>query len=511
MQERKNRLMLFFSSFTVVISVLIHFLHRQIGWFDSYLAVTQAIHSSTNLFLLNLLLTVPIILFLVSYFLYRKKKEHPAIPLIIMLTLTFASISIIAGGDGMVEYHFSIFMVIAALAYFEKIKLIIGSTIIFAIHHVAGYFLVPELICGTDAYPFTLLIVHAIFLLFTSAIVIVQIKVRQSFVTSVQEKEKAQNEVINTLMARIKESSDEVMTGVDTLEIGAFESTAASNEIVNSIVEMVEGAEQQAEKCMGSKQLLDHMREDVKEVIEQTRRSTQTSTETSEQAKQGKQEINVTEKQMSEIFTSVIEMSDVVDRLRNRSSSIQQTLLLMREIAEQTNLLALNAAIEAARAGEAGKGFAVVADEVRKLADQSNNYANIIGQTLYDVIKDSTDISEVMNYSKTQVELGLQQVKNTGSIFEQIVSKIDHVHHDIQTSYQMAEQIDDRVNIIFHEIEQMSLISEQFKENTETISASSEQQLTTFEEFKQTTNTLKHITTNLREHVTHLSDEKSTS
>lgn len=89
------------------------------------------------------------LLLAMSTILYKRNPNHDMLPTVLTLSNTFASMAIIAMGNGMVEYHFSIFMVLAMIAFLGSVRMIVVSTILFAVHHFAGYFLFPELICGT--------------------------------------------------------------------------------------------------------------------------------------------------------------------------------------------------------------------------------------------------------------------------------------------------------------------------------------------------------------------------
>ena len=189
---KKNIIMMYFSLFVIVISGIVHFLHRSISWLDDYLYIMLSERGgSLEAYLLVILFLLPILSLGVAFVAYRRNPAHPLVPLFITLSLTFGSISLIAGGNGMIEYHFSIFMVLAALAYFEQTKLILISTVIFAIQHLGGYFTVPGLVCGIADYPFSVLLIHAVFLIFTSAVIILQIQVRQSYYAQLK-KEKDQ-------------------------------------------------------------------------------------------------------------------------------------------------------------------------------------------------------------------------------------------------------------------------------------------------------------------------------
>lgn len=194
MNKNKNKIMLIFATFVVGFTFLIYFLHSYVGWLDTYLLISSLeTRGETNIVLQHILLFVPLLLLLVSGGMVLKYPNSMKSSFLIMLTLTFASISIIANGDGLAEYHFSIFMVIASLAYFSRPSLILYSTGIFAVQHFLGYVAFPELICGTDSYPFSLLMIHVIFLLATSSIIIVQLSERNRFVRFA-ELEKSKNE-----------------------------------------------------------------------------------------------------------------------------------------------------------------------------------------------------------------------------------------------------------------------------------------------------------------------------
>lgn len=164
-----NDLIIWLTAAVVGFSVIVHVLHRQFGFLSNYLTL-QSISAVTGgqVIFLNLLFALPIALLAGTVLVFHKKRQHPLVPMMNTLILTFASISIIAGGNGLVEYHFSIFMVIAIIATYQQISLIVVSTVIFAVHHLAGYFLFPQLLCGTENYSFSLLLIHALFLILTS-------------------------------------------------------------------------------------------------------------------------------------------------------------------------------------------------------------------------------------------------------------------------------------------------------------------------------------------------------
>ncbi|MGN7479060.1 methyl-accepting chemotaxis protein [Solibacillus silvestris] len=503
MLKKKNHLMLYYSTLVVVFSLFIHFMHRNIGWLDTYLMISsfKAVETTGMNIALNLLMALPVILLIITGATHWKNGSQKIISWMIMFTLTAGSISIIAGGDGMVEYHFSIFMVLASLAYFENIRLIIVSTLIFAVHHLLGYFTFPQLLCGTDNYPFSLLMIHAFFLLSTSGVIIIQLTARKKYVRIVKRNEEKQSDIIKNLMERISSTSQDLTSDVDILEHGTTASISASNDISEVVLEMVDGTDRQWMASRKINSILDDIMMDVQKIIEQTKYAVTSSEHTELKAAEGKKSMLETKTVMGSISEAVKLMHQVTEKFEQSYQHIHETLSHINKITDQTNLLALNAAIEAARAGDAGKGFAVVAEEVRKLADQSQNYAIEIESALTELLNDTGQMNKVMMMGKEQADVGVYQVNLTGDLLDQIVANISHVNNETINSYKLSELIGAKMTEIQQSLMEMNSVVASNKTGIENISAASEAQHVSFANINRITLGLKELSMLLTEQI----------
>lgn len=262
---KKNFLMILLTGGTLLFSFLFHFLHRQLGLFHSMSGMGEL--SAGMFFLQNIFLIIPILLFVPALLLHNKDEYASLFQLFIILTLTFSSISIIAGGGGLVEMHFSIFMVLALIAYFNDIKLILISTVIFALQHFIGYFLFAPLLCGSMGYPFSLLLIHALFLILTSGSTIMLILAKQKTDAAYQQQENNHKEALQEIIKHLNDSTKNMTQFVYQLSQGSEDSTKASYEIAHSIQTISEGADSQINQLEGG---VENIRSMVQELIQST-------------------------------------------------------------------------------------------------------------------------------------------------------------------------------------------------------------------------------------------------
>ncbi|MFC5988138.1 hypothetical protein [Marinicrinis lubricantis] len=129
---------------------------------------------------------------------------HSQLPLLIVLTLTFSSISIISGGGGGVEFHFSIFIVIAAAAYYENIRLIMMMKILIVVQHLGKFFWCPQIVFGTDTYPFLMLVIHAVFLILTSSATSMQIYSKHKIMNQIEKRKQEYDEKLLSLVEQVQ-------------------------------------------------------------------------------------------------------------------------------------------------------------------------------------------------------------------------------------------------------------------------------------------------------------------
>ncbi|MGE7093730.1 methyl-accepting chemotaxis protein [Lysinibacillus sp. NPDC048646] len=430
----KNSSILKITSGVVVLAIIVYMLHHRFNFLETHtLSLNGYINSSSSYTMtILLLLLIPIVLCIASWILFIKNNKSEHLPFLLMLTLTFGSIAIIASGNGLVEYHFSIFMVIAFIGTFQNIRLILVSTILFAAQHLVGYFTIPELICGTADYSFSLLMIHAIFLILTSiATIIIILKTQKNEIYLRMQQEASAVELQSLLMELqhvglvVNEHSKALANDSKLMSTASHNITGAirSNEddLIRSASQLQQGVTKNEELLVK----FTHIQESANQVATRAKFSLQ-------QASAGRKSVQEVSTQMKVITISIESINDLVVKLANQSQQINQSLREIEDISEQTKLLALNASIEAARAGEHGKGFAVVAGEIRKLATNSQTSTLDIQSVLQNIDLQVHEIAEKMETGLNEIHKGNNTIMNNADLFHVILNSMKEVEDEIE-------------------------------------------------------------------------------
>lgn len=196
-----------------------------------------------------------------------------------------------------------------------------------------------------------------------------------------------------------------------------------------------------------------------------SRQVAETMLSTNEKSERGNHLAQQSVEQMNELRGSIGTVAESVKILHERSQNINKIIEVITSIADQTNLLALNAAIEAARAGEQGRGFAVVADEVRKLAEQSAGAANEIKDLIGRVVRRIDGVLFEMEKSREEVNQAASVIDETGHSFGEISKAISHANENVRQIATGAEQISQSTQDLAGSSQQISAIVQQITDS----------------------------------------------
>jgi methyl-accepting chemotaxis protein len=238
----------------------------------------------------------------------------------------------------------------------------------------------------------------------------------------------------------------------------------AATEIAASSEQMATGMNEQSQQVSQISSAIEEMSASVIEVARKSVEAAQNATESGKVAQEGGTIVGQTVVGMRGINDAVTSSAVSVQELGKRGQQIGQIIEVINDIADQTNLLALNAAIEAARAGEHGRGFAVVADEVRKLADRTTKATEEIAQSIEAIQRETTEAVNRMNTGTQQVQTGVERASHAGQSLELIVTKARSVAEMIQSIAAAAEQQSSASEQISRNIESITAVTRQSSE-----------------------------------------------
>lgn len=194
----------------------------------------------------------------------------------------------------------------------------------------------------------------------------------------------------------------------------------ASSTLLKNANDIENGSSQQSVAASATAAAVEELAVSINQVMEHARNTESLSTRTSNLSTEGTQVVNTASNEMSLIAGLVVQSSEAINALGQKSKDISGIVTVIKDIAEQTNLLALNAAIEAARAGEQGRGFAVVADEVRKLAERTSKATTEISEMIIVIQNDMGAAVTGMQAGNQQVDKGVESATRAASALSSI-------------------------------------------------------------------------------------------
>ena len=306
---------------------------------------------------------------------------------------------------------------------------------------------------------------------------------------------------LKDMIGKVSDTAEQVAASSEQLTASAEETSKATEQITESIQSVASGAEEQVNSATKAEMSASDISKGMERITDRMESVTNASTVTKEKSESGQNTIQQTIDQMTFINDKTDIIAQVVNQLGNKSTEIGNIVSLITNVAEQTNLLALNAAIEAARAGEHGKGFAVVADEVRKLAEQSSQSAHQINQLIQDIQIDIKRSVTSMDEGKSAVQDGITFVNQAGNEFEEISRSINEVTSQIEEVSTAVEQITAGTHSMVSAIKDSSKIAEDSAASSQNVAASAQEQNASMEEITAAATTLSNMAEELQESV----------
>lgn len=301
-----------------------------------------------------------------------------------------------------------------------------------------------------------------------------------------------------TMLENMERNAEEVAASAAQLTANASETSLATERLTNASQDIATNAESQTAQADKNATSLQELSTAIIHVADISSEVADLAQHTTLQAEEGGEAVHNTKMQMTAIHDSVNKSNEITQALYERSKEISSILDVITSIAEQTNLLALNAAIEAARAGEHGKGFAVVADEVRNLAEQSQQSAQKIFDLIRNVQAETAQSVTIMQEVTEGVTQGLQ-------ITDEAIMKFDVIETSMKQITPKMADVTAASEEMAASVQEVTAVTEDFvhtakdnAERAEDMAASTEEQLASMEEISASAQALAHMADELK-------------
>ena len=292
---------------------------------------------------------------------------------------------------------------------------------------------------------------------------------------------KGDHQIITNSINTVAESLNSALSQVSE----AVQATAsAASQISSSSEEMAAGSQEQSAQTTEVASAVEEMTSTIMENTKNASYAAEATKESAVKAKEGGKVVSETVDGMNRISEVVSQSAEAIYTLGQNSDKIGEIIQVIDDIADQTNLLALNAAIEAARAGEQGRGFAVVADEVRKLAERTTKATKEIAMMIKQIQKDTGSAVESMQKGTEEVEKGKGLVNKAGSMLSEIISS--------------SEKATDSVIQVAAASEEQSAASEEISKNVEAIRSVTQESTVGIQQIARAAEDLNRLTETLQ-------------
>lgn len=304
---------------------------------------------------------------------------------------------------------------------------------------------------------------------------------------------------LHNIIKEVSLSADTISSSSEELSVATKATTQALDTISSTVEEIASSTSDEAAVTEETSAHLSEVSRFTEATSVATKNTANNSKKAKESAEEGAIKISEIVSSITDIASSSQKVSLMINELDHSSKKIGDIIQIITGISEQTNLLALNAAIEAARAGEAGRGFSVVADEIRKLADESNSAAQQISELIKENQLKSASAVDSVSQVEEKVSHGVNKASEVGQIIQNIIKntqdivvQIEEIDKATETHAQSTKEMEKAINNI-------AATSSEIASGTENISSSIEEQLGTMTEIEKTTKNLSEMSKVLNE------------